>query len=391
MKNNYNFKERFEKAKAELNQLYLISNAVQTTLRLDEILFIILTGVTAKEGLGFNRAMLFLVNEENETLEGKMGIGPQSSEEAAIIWHHIETEKVSFEDLISAYKNFNKEGMGSFNTIVKTIKIPLHENQDVITMTALEGMPFEITNAEAKNKVNPQIKELLKLDEFVAVPLIAKEKVVGIILADNKFSSRAITKEDVKILSMFAYQAGLAIENSRLYEEKEKMSQIDSLTGLYNHGHFQYLLNEEIKRSRRFNHPTSIILLDIDHFKIYNDTLGHPAGDDLLRVLSKLLGQDLRETDTATRYGGEEFVITLPQTSKEEAFNLAQRLRKKVESFAFKNEEVLPEKKMTISLGIATFPDDAQNKDGLIDIADKALYRAKQTGRNKVLKWGNTL
>ncbi len=385
MENSQDFKKRFEKAKAELNQLYLISNAVQTTLRLDEILFIILTGVTAKEGLGFNRAMLFLVHEESETLEGKMGIGPQSSEEAARIWHHIETEKVSFEDLISAYKNFKKESLGSFNAIVKTIKIPLHENQDVITMTALEGMPFEVTNPQAKNKVNPQIKELLKLDEFVAVPLTAKEKIVGVILADNKFSSKAIAKEDIKILSMFAYQAGLAIENSRRYEEKEKMSQIDSLTSLYNHGHFQYLLDEEIKRSRRFNHPTSIIMLDIDHFKIYNDILGHPAGDYLLKILCSILLEDLRETDTASRYGGEEFVIILPQTSKKEAFNLARRLRKKVESFAFKNEEVLPEKKLTISLGVATFPDNAQDKDELIKTADIALYRAKQTGRNKAL------
>ncbi len=384
MENNQDFKERFEKAKAELNQLYLISNAMQTTLRLDEILFIILTGVTAKEGLGFNRAMLFLVTEENETLEGKMGIGPQSGEEAAGIWHRIEAEKVSFEDLISAYKNFNKEDIGSLNTIVKTIKIPLQENQGVLAMTALEGMPFEVKTEEAKNKVNPLIKEQLKLDEFVAVPLTAKEKVVGVILADNKFSSRAITKEDIKILSMFAYQAGLAIENSKLYEEKEKMSQTDSLTSLYNHGHFQYLLDEEIKRSRRFNYPTSIIMLDIDHFKIYNDILGHPAGDYLLKILCGILLENLREIDTACRYGGEEFVIILPKTSKKEAFNLAQRLRKKVESFAFKNEEVLPEKKLTISLGVATFPDNAQDKDKLIETADIALYRAKQTGRNKV-------
>lgn len=384
MRNGSNLKTQLERAKAELNRLYLVGNAMQSSLKLDEILFIILTSVTAEEGLGFNRAMLFLKNDEKNILEGKMGIGPQTNEEAEKIWRQIDQEKLSFEDLIGTYKIFYKNRPTTLNSIVKKIKIPLREEYCVIAMTALEGMPFEVITPEAMAKVNPEVKKMLKLKEFVTVPLKAKEKIVGVLLADNRFDTKPILKDDIKILSMFANQAGLAIENSILYEQKEKMSQTDPLTGLYNHGHFQYLLGREIKRSNRYNHPLSLIMLDMDHFKVYNDKFGHPAGDALLKTISRLILDVLRENDIAARYGGEEFAIILPQTSKDNALKIAEKIRNKIENFSFENKKVLPGGHLTVSLGIAAFPDDTRDKHSLIQSADQLMYKAKAAGRNRV-------
>ena len=378
-------KAELERTKMELGILYEISNAMRTTLRLDEILYIILTGVTAHMGLGFNRAMLFLINEKEGLIEGKMGIGPESGEEATRIWGQIEGEKMDLEDLISAYQSSSdSNGFESgFNKQVQSLKVPLKgSNENLLALVALEGMPLHLTKETIGNYQNTPIVRLLKSEEMVFIPLKAKDKINGIIVADNFITREPITKDDLRMLTMLTNQAGLAIENSQLYEKTVMLAHLDSLTSLWNHGYFQYLLMTELEKSRAMKSPLSLVMLDIDYFKIYNDALGHQAGDSILKDLAKLLKDHSRKMDLVCRYGGEEFGLILPQTDKKEAFQIAERLRMDIEKHTFANVDILPSKKLTVSVGIASFPEDGLLPAELISASDKALYQAKNKGRN---------
>jgi diguanylate cyclase (GGDEF)-like protein len=381
--NNQNLQKELEKSQAELRMFYEIGNLMRTTLKLNEILYIILTCVTSHEGLGFNRAMLFLVNERKKVLEGKMGIGPDTAEQADKIWKRLEAEKTTLNDLIKAYKVFTKRKGSRLDKIVKSIKIPLRESAGILALTVLEGMSFEITTDEVSSKIKDQICNLLKLEHFVTVPLKAKNKTIGVLLVDNIFTKQPITKNDIRILSMFANQAGLAIENSHIYEKTVSISNSDSLTNLINHGHFQYLLSKNIKHMAKLKKPLSLVMIDIDNFKYFNDTLGHPIGDKVLINIAKLLKKTCRSADIVARYGGEEFAVILLDTNKTSAWGLAERFRQVVEKFNFSGEDILPNKNLTISLGLASFPEDASEKERLISKADIALYEAKKAGKNR--------
>jgi len=377
--------EKLNKARAELTILYEISNAMRTTLKLDEILYIILTGVTAHEGLAFNRAILLLFNERENILEGKIGIGPDTGEEADRIWRQIETEKMGLDDLISAYKKSAKMLESKFNRMVTHLKVPSKEKEGgILALAFFDGMPLHITKETISNYANDPLLNLLKVDELAVAPLKAKDKVNGIIVADNAFTHRTITKDDMRMLIMLSNQAGLAIDNSRLYEHMVTRSHTDSLTHLWNHGYFQYILQEELERSKANNLGLSLIMVDIDNFKNYNDSLGHQFGDEILRNLARLLKDYSRKMDFVCRYGGEEFTIILPQTNKKEAYSIAGRLREAIEKYHFPHEEIQPSQKLTVSLGLATFPEDGLTNSELIASCDRALYEAKKAGKNKV-------
>jgi diguanylate cyclase (GGDEF)-like protein len=174
----------------------------------------------------------------------------------------------------------------------------------------------------------------------------------------------------------------LADANARLAQ----LAVTDGLTGVYNHRHFHERLALELERSQRNGLPLSLFMLDVDHFKAYNDRFGHPAGDELLRQLARLLGDGRRVNDFVSRYGGEEFTVVLVDTPKLTAAQLGEKLRERV------NEENLGAADgiagITISLGIAAFPDDATTAEALVRAADTALYRAKRAGRNRVVLAG---
>jgi len=376
-------KQELERAKNELNILYEISNAMRTTLKLDEILYIILTGVTAHIGLGFNRAVLFLVNERDNLIEGKLGLGPESGEEANRIWRQIEDEKMDMDDLINAYKQPNHVMDSSFNRQVQRMRFPLKEHSaSLLTISVFEGMPLHLTRETIQNYSRDPVIHLLHTEELAVVPLKAKDRVKGIILADNFITRKNITKDDIRMLIMLANQAGLAIENSQLYESAVIRSHTDSLTDLWNHGYFQFMLQGEVEKAKATGTPFSLIALDIDDFKVYNDTLGHQAGDKILKELAKLLRNQSRKMDYVCRYGGEEFTMILPQTDKKEAFLIAERLRQNIEKHIFSQEEILPNKTLTVSIGLASFPVDGSTPAELLAYSDKTMYLAKHKGKN---------
>lgn len=376
-------KQELERTKNELGILYEISNAMRTTLKLDEILYIILTGVTAHTGLGFNRAILFLVNEKEGIIEGKMAIGPETGEEAGRIWGQIEQEKMDLEDLISAYNSENTVVESGLNRQVRNIKVSLHDtNASLLALVAQEGMHLHL-NKESINKYgSTPIIKLINSEELVLIPLKAKDRVNGIIVADNFITKEPITKDNIRMLTMLANQAGLAIENSQLFEKTLTRMYTDHLTDLWNHGYFQHLLQREIEIAKATKSPLSLITIDLDDFKVYNDTLGHQAGDKILKELAALLKKQSRKMDYVCRYGGEEFTIILPQTEEKEAYLIAERLRADISKHSFAHEDILPTKMLTVSIGIATFPANGTTPAELIASSDKAMYQAKNKGKN---------
>ena len=376
-------KVELERTKSELKILYEISNAMRTTLKLDEILYIILTGVTAHTGLGFNRAILFLVNEKEQLIEGKMGIGPENGDEANIAWTRIEEEKMDLEDLINAFKNSDAVLESGFNRQVRNLKVSLLDrSENPLSLTVLEGMPLHLTEETISKYQTSPVIQILESKELLLIPLKAKDRVNGIIVADNFITNDPITKDDIRMLTMLANQAGLAIENSQLFELTAERAHSDYLTNLWNHGYFQFLLQTEMEKAKATKSPLTLIMIDIDDFKIYNDTLGHQAGDKILKTLAGLLRNQSRKMDQVCRYGGEEFTIILPHTDKKEAFLIAERIRMDIQKYPFLNEEIFPNKRLTVSLGVATFPENGLLAADLITASDKSLYQAKNKGKN---------
>jgi len=164
----------------------------------------------------------------------------------------------------------------------------------------------------------------------------------------------------------------------------KELSRTDGLTQLYNHKFFHQLLATEIARARRYGGDVSLLMIDVDYFKSYNDNNGHPMGDAALQKLAWILSEGSRDVDSVARYGGEEFTIIAPETPKGGAVELAERLRQKVEAANFENTDVMPHGKFTVSIGVATYPEDTSTKSELIEKADQALYQAKTSGRNCV-------
>lgn len=167
--------------------------------------------------------------------------------------------------------------------------------------------------------------------------------------------------------------------NARL----ERMAVTDGLTGLFNHRRFQEALHSELLRCARHKRPLAVLMLDVDFFKKVNDSMGHPAGDELLRRLAEVLSADLRQTDMVSRYGGEEFAALLPETTKAEALQVAERMREAVEGKL--NEGNAWTQRITVSVGVATFPEDGKTAEEVLEAADQALYVAKRQGRNRVV------
>ena len=190
----------------------------------------------------------------------------------------------------------------------------------------------------------------------------------------------------------------LHAENRTLFEELRRktgeleaanrtlaeMATHDGLTGLHNHRHFHETLTAEIARSIRHEHPFSLVFLDVDFFKSYNDTHGHLKGDQVLRIIGEIIKNLVRKSDAAARYGGDEFVVLLPETSKETAVSVAEQIRRRIENYPFFGRETQPAGKVTVSLGVSGFPQDGADARGLIECADRALYQAKDKGRNLV-------
>ena len=217
------------------------------------------------------------------------------------------------------------------------------------------------------------------INSLLCVPLIAKGESIGVINITNKRGDQLFNKQDLEFLEALANQAAIAIDNAKLYELATK----DGLTKLFTHRHFFTLLDTELKRTARYNHVMSVLMMDIDNFKSINDTYGHQVGDKILREVAKVISTTVRKIDMPARYGGEEFAVLLPETSIDGAKIVAEKLRQKVSEIVIELNDST-KVSATISIGVASFPDVDGDELALMEQADKALYQAKNNGKNCV-------
>lgn len=217
---------------------------------------------------------------------------------------------------------------------------------------------------------------------YLGIPIVYREHVTGLLaLYDPR--PNAFSQQDARVAELFAGQVAIALENSRLFEERERQAVTDTLTGLYNRRAFFDTAEKEVVRARRYQRPLSLILFDIDHFKAVNDTYGHLIGDQVLRVLSSRVKKAVRSTDFVCRYGGEEFLVLMPECDRDEALAMAERLRQIASEMTVVTAG--GSLSLTISLGVASLSSDGdESVEALINRADRAMYEAKAAGRNAV-------
>jgi diguanylate cyclase (GGDEF)-like protein len=212
---------------------------------------------------------------------------------------------------------------------------------------------------------------------ILCAPIMHQSRITGILYMENNLTANAFTAERLELLKIISAQAAISLENAKLFEQ----ATTDGLTKLYVHRYFQLLLDQEIQRSWRHNQTFSLVMMDIDNFKAFNDTYGHQLGDEVLKNVARTIKNISRAVDVPARYGGEEFVLILPETDTIGALVAAEKIRRAVEELEISHD--MEDLHVTISLGVATFPTQADNKESLIKSADGALYTAKRKGKNR--------
>lgn len=255
--------------------------------------------------------------------------------------------------------------------------------EGIMGWVAMTGEVLNLCDAAEDERFDVRISGR-QFTSLLCVPMTIGARTIGVLTVGSR-SAREFTTEEETFLFALGGEAAVAIETSRLHEETEELSMIDALANLYNIRKLPAALGAEIDRSHRYGHPLSFAMLDIDFFKDYNDNHGHSQGNVVLQKVAQIVKDQSRAVDLVFRYGGEEFCVVLPETEKEEACLVAQRIRAKVETEPFGGEALQPNGKITVSIGVATYPADAGAADELIDKADEALYKAKDGGRNSVV------
>lgn len=259
-----------------------------------------------------------------------------------------------------------------------------HLGEGVSGEVARTGKPLYVHDTSRDDRYLHYHGEFQEGGSLLSVPLHYKREVLGV-ANFGRGRVASFTENDLRIFGLVANQIALAIANARLYSKTRELAIRDDLTGLFNRRHFQDVLNVEWKRAVRFRRNLAVLMIDVDYFKSFNDTHGHLYGDQVLRRIGELLHRNVREVDTLARFGGEEFVVLLPDTDRAGSLHVAEKLHRMVgqERFPIPGED--RHQALTISLGISVYPDDAAHMDDLIDHADIALYDAKDSGRNRMV------
>lgn len=249
---------------------------------------------------------------------------------------------------------------------------------------------LHVRDLEEDHHFEDYLRDYPQTRSLLCVPVILKDQLLGVINLHKK-SFGGFSEREIQLVQAITAQAAIAIENARLYQQTRDLSNTDSLTQLANRRFFQAALDKEFTQARRYGTNFSLIMIDIDHFKRYNDTHGHLQGDKVLRDVAQILQDNIRGIDLAARFGGEEFIILMPKTYKEGARAAAEKLRRCVAEREFMGAaESQPEGCLTLSLGVAEFPEDADSLETLQERADQALYQAKNNGRNQTVAWNST-
>jgi diguanylate cyclase (GGDEF)-like protein len=264
------------------------------------------------------------------------------------------------------------------------LEMSLPVADSMLTEAQYTGLPVSLLDAQDE----PQFRNFggtHAVHSYLGIPLMVGNHMVGSISL-GRLEVRGYTPDEILQARVFANQAGVALQNALLHAREQQLAITDPLTGLYNRRGFFELARHELDRSRRFNRPLAVMMIDIDHFKDVNDQFGHAAGDLVLKELSRCYRETMREADLICRYGGEEFCILLPESDREGARVAAERLLAAIRAKTFTaNDHGV---KITVSIGVTAGPECNKPLDQLIEEADKALMNAKEEGRDRISYFG---
>ncbi len=334
----------------ELTDLIGIARAVVESLELDEVLDKVLS--SARDLLDMPAGMLAVYDEQRQAMDLHVHSGLSAEFTSIDRW-------------------------------------PIAGRGDSVTATAMTTGNVAVVSDLSRDTANND-QSLLRegIAALVCIPLLHNDQPVGVLYLYD-FGPRQFADRQLDLMALLSSFAVMATNNASLHARTRQMAITDALTGLHNNRYFKQVFPQEMARARRYAKPLTLIMIDIDNFKRINDTYGHPRGDQVLQALGKVLSTSLRASDYSFRYGGEEFAVILPETRLEGAFLVAELLREKVK------ETVTPLKSdgiaqpVTISLGVASFPNDYGAPEHLLRHADHCLYRAKQEGKDRVY-WEST-
>ncbi len=272
---------------------------------------------------------------------------------------------------------------GSGADQLKDVRLRLGEG--IAGWVAQHGEPALVEEVNNDPRFALRLAELTQSDSqsVVCVPIQGREKVLGVIELAARRGKEGFREEDIPILKNLADYAAIALENARYVQRIQELTITDDCTALYNARHLNLVLDAEIYRSSRHGHEFSVIFIDLDYFKQVNDTYGHLVGSKLLRMIGALIQGHIRLIDSAFRYGGDEFVVILPYSSKQNALIAVRRLKDLLNSTVFLIEEEL-HIKVTASFGVASFPTDGRTRHEILRMADEAMYLVKSTTRNGI-------
>ena len=267
----------------------------------------------------------------------------------------------------------------------KDKKIRLKMGEGIAGWVAQELIPVVVPDVSSdprfSSKIDKQIT--LKTKTIMCVPIKSKGNILGVLEIVNKTTNEPFTKDDLNLILRIVDHAAIAIERASLYQKMEELSITDDLTKLFNTRYLNRTLEIEISRATRHHTSLALIFMDVDHFKTINDNYGHIVGSKLLVEMGQLLMKRLRTVDIVARYGGDEFVIVLPQTPPDNAIQIAERIRKSIERNVFLKKDGYS-LNLTASFGVASYPESAKSKEELLRLADEAMYRVKYQTRNGV-------
>ena len=333
-----------DKRVQQLNTFNEIGKALTSTLDLKEVLNIVMEKIS--ETLTSKNWSLLMIDEEKDDLYFEIVVG---------------------------------EGADN----IKDVRLKLGEG--IAGWVAQEGKPVLVLDVNKDPRFSNKVDRSSHFEtkSVVCVPMKSKGKCLGVIELINEVEDGAFGEEDLLMLMILADYTAIAIENANYLKEVQELTITDDLTKLYNSRHLASFLDYEVERARRYDMHLSLIFFDLDKFKDVNDTHGHLIGSKLLQEVGSVIYTTLRKVDMACRYGGDEFVIVLPQTTKEQAYRTTEKLRDLINKHLFMQDENL-NLNITASFGIASYPDDANSKADLINLADQAMYRVKTDTRDGI-------
>lgn len=276
-----------------------------------------------------------------------------------------------------------------FATDAPSLKRPFRLEGSVSADAIGKREPIYVPDLATDPRTISYRDQSVRRGSLLCVPVIYQDRAIGTLNYVSP-ATDAFSLERQQLLIAVANQAALALANAQLFRQTLELSRTDGLTGIPNRRDLEARMQLEWSNRERYEGPLSLVMIDIDHFKHYNDEHGHQLGDEVLRRTAHLLRAQIRKTDAIGRYGGEEFLVILPRTEKEQALLVADKLRRSVEQADYEHGYLQPLGRITISCGVATAPHDAPTLAELLHAADDALFAAKDSGRNRVIGFGMT-